>query len=93
MPSATRYEQLQPEDRMTIASMRQQSVGVRAIARVLGRSPSTISREVARNTPVDAAYGSHRAELACKARRRQAHPIARQRHPANARLGIAIGDA
>jgi len=57
--------------------MRQQSLGVRPIARVLGRSPSTISRELARNSPVDAAYGSHRAELACKARRRQARPPAK----------------
>ena len=77
MPSASRYEQLQPEDRMTIASMRQQGQSVRAMARTLGRSPSTISRELARNTGADAAYGSHRAQLSCQARRRAARPLAK----------------
>ena len=77
MHPATRYEQLQPEDRMTIASMRQQGGGVRAMARTLGRSPSTISRELSRNTPGQAAYGSHRAQQACHARRRQARPAAK----------------
>lgn len=76
MQPAARYEQLQPEDRMTIASMRQQGRSVRAMARALGRSPSTISRELTRNTPANAAYGSHRVELACRARRHQAHPAA-----------------
>ena len=38
------YQQLQPEDRMTIASMHQQDCSVRAMARTLQRSPSTISR-------------------------------------------------
>ena len=38
MQDQTKYQQLQPEDRMTIASMTQQGSGVRAMARVLGRS-------------------------------------------------------
>ncbi|WP_293188367.1 IS30 family transposase [Ottowia sp.] len=62
---------------MTIASMRQQGQSVRAMARTLGRSPSTISRELARNTGADAAYGSHRAQLSCQARRRAARPLAK----------------
>jgi IS30 family transposase len=38
--------QLQPEDRITLASLQQQKYSVCAIARVLHRSPSTISREL-----------------------------------------------
>lgn len=44
-----RYQQLQPEDRVTLASLVQQKYTVRDIALVLGRSPSTISRELLRN--------------------------------------------
>jgi IS30 family transposase len=44
-----RYQQLQPEDRVTLASLTQQRYSVRAMAQVLGRSPSTISRELRRN--------------------------------------------
>lgn len=77
MQPAPRYEQLQPEDRMTIASMRQQGRSVRAMARTLGRSPSTISRELARNTDAQAAYSSHRAQQSCQARRRGARPLAK----------------
>ena len=77
MQPAIRYDQLQPEDRMTIASMRQRNCGVRAIARMLGRAPSTISRELGRNTATDAAYGSHHAQQACRARRRQGRPAAK----------------
>ena len=35
------YRHLQPEDRMTLASLQQQSYGIRAMARALNRSPST----------------------------------------------------
>lgn len=62
------YQQLQPKDRMTIASMRQLGFSTRAVARVLNRSASTISRELARNTPAGLAYGSHVAQSACQAR-------------------------
>ena len=50
MDQTTQYRQLQPEDRMTMASMKQQGFSARAMARALGRSPSTITRELARNT-------------------------------------------
>jgi IS30 family transposase len=39
-----RHQQLQPEDRVTLVSLAQQKFGVRAMAQILGRSPSTISR-------------------------------------------------
>ena len=68
MQEQTKYQQLQPEDRMTIASMTQQGCGVRAVARALGRSASTISREISRNCDV-ASFGSHRVQLQCVARR------------------------
>ncbi len=68
------YQQLQPEDRITIASMRQQDCSVRAMARTLQRSASTISRELGRNTVGDQAYGSHLAQQACMARQLAARP-------------------
>jgi IS30 family transposase len=69
MQKPTTYQQLQPEDRMTIATMRQRGFSVRAIARTLERAPSTIAREVARNTSAGQSYGSHHAQpraLACR---------------------------
>jgi hypothetical protein len=52
MQKQTTYQQLQPEDRITIATMRQRGCSVRAIARTLERAPSTIARELARNASV-----------------------------------------
>jgi IS30 family transposase len=37
------YQQLQPEERLTIASMHLQGSSMRAMARMLGRSPATVS--------------------------------------------------
>jgi transposase len=37
-------------DRQRIATLRRRGVGVRAIAAVIGRAPSTVSRELRRNT-------------------------------------------
>ncbi|MEW5789675.1 MAG: helix-turn-helix domain-containing protein, partial [Pseudomonadota bacterium] len=47
MQKRTSYQQLQPEEHMTIASLKQQGASVRAMARTLARSPGTISRELA----------------------------------------------
>ena len=44
------YQQLQPEERVTLASLVQQKLGIREMAGLLNRSPSTISRELRRNT-------------------------------------------
>ncbi|MBP6617642.1 MAG: helix-turn-helix domain-containing protein, partial [Burkholderiaceae bacterium] len=63
-----RYQQLQPEDRVTLASLVQQKYTVRDIALVLGRSPSTISRELRRNAQ-PTGYASTTAR-ACAQRRR-----------------------
>jgi transposase, IS30 family len=45
------YAQLSYEDRQTIAFGREQALSIRAIARMLNRPPSTVSRELARNQP------------------------------------------
>ena len=56
------YHQLSREERYTIARCRAHAMSIRAIALVLGRAPSTISREVRRNAK---AYdGAYRAEPA-----------------------------
>ena len=49
METPTSYTQLRPGDRVVIAGMTRLGAGVRAIARALERSPSTISRELTRN--------------------------------------------
>jgi IS30 family transposase len=67
------YQQLQLEDRITIASMRQRGIGVRAIAHTLERGPSTIARELARNTAALQDYGSHHAQLRAAACRHHAY--------------------
>lgn len=74
MPDVSRaYRQLQPEDRVTLASLHQQGLGIRAIARVLGRSPATVSRELRRNA-CDGHYASTPAHDRCRQRRVLARP-------------------
>jgi len=69
------YTQLRPEDRVVIAGMTQLGASVRAMARALKRSPSTLSRELARNrSPADAAYASQAAHARHTARRVAARP-------------------
>src|ERR1700752_142186 len=74
MNERTRYQQLQPEDRMTMASMRQQGSSMRAMARMLGRSASTISRELGRNTLAELPYASHSAQVSSPGRRQGPRP-------------------
>ncbi len=53
---------LSQDDRLTIADLDRAGVGVRAIARELGRDPSTISRELRRNgDPAGGGYRPYRA--------------------------------
>lgn len=73
MQKQTTYQQPQPENRITIASIKQRGIGVRAIARTLERAPSTIARELARNTTTSQDYGSHHAQLRAAACRRHAY--------------------
>lgn len=67
------YRQLQPEDRVSIASLRQQGLGIRAIALVLARSPRTISRELHRNAH-EQGYASTAAQARCHQRRLRPRP-------------------
>ncbi len=78
-----RYTHLQPEERMTLASLRQQGWGIRAIATLQGRSPSTISRELRRNS-CDGSYAStpaqrKSAQRKSAQRRIDARPLPTQR--------------
>ena len=54
MKPETKYKHLGIDDRRTIAIGREQGLSIRAIARILNRSGSTISREIARNAPAGA---------------------------------------
>ncbi|MDR6861436.1 IS30 family transposase [Variovorax guangxiensis] len=58
-----------------MASMRQQGSSMRAMARMLGRSASTISRELERNTLAELPYASHSAQVSSKGRRQAARPL------------------
>lgn len=71
--SPRHYQQLQPEDRVTLASLVQQNYGIREMAVVLNRSPSTISRELSRNTGA-AGYASAQAHAQSTQRRKAARP-------------------
>lgn len=79
----TNYEHLTAEERATLMVMRADGCSQRAVARCLGRSPSTISRELARNAscgrpvgdttaviPYDASLAGKRALVLRQERRR-----------------------
>jgi len=60
------------DDRLTIADLRLAGAGVREIARELGRSPSTISRELRRNGRENSgAYRPYAAQKKCDLRARR----------------------
>lgn len=64
---------LSEDERITIADRRAAGLGIRAIAAELGRSPSTVSREIQRNCdPLTGRYHPHRAQQ--RARQRRARP-------------------
>ena len=58
-------------DRTQIAIGRQQGLGVRAIAQLIDRSPSVVSRELRRNVNADGSYKSLTAHDRAKRRRRR----------------------
>jgi transposase, IS30 family len=79
---AERGRYLRVAEREIIALGRMAGLGVRAIARLLGRAPSTVSRELVRNTyertgpsgavqPSSRRYGPWRAERLARERRRR----------------------
>ena len=71
-PRSPRY--LSEPERIAIADRLICGESMRAIARELGRAPSTISREIARNSDPDGRYRPHHAEHAARARARRPRP-------------------
>lgn len=71
--SQKRYEQIKESERHAIALALQQKQSIRAIARALGRSPSTISREIHRNAGGNG-YVSRFAHQRCCRRRIHSRP-------------------
>lgn len=82
MKPEPKYHQLGMEDRRTIAIAREQGLSIRAIARILNRSASTISREIARNAP-GSSYSCSFAQQRFVRRRRFGRP-APKLQPGNA---------
>jgi IS30 family transposase len=72
-PESGRY--LGEEERIRIADLLLRGASLRAIAAELGRSPSTVSREVRRNTqPGSEGYRPHAAQVMARARRLRPRP-------------------
>ena len=71
---AKTYEHLTLDERIELYRMRQQGQSLRTIAEVLGRSPSTISRELGRNSQTtkswSGGYEPARADRLANRRRR-----------------------
>jgi transposase, IS30 family len=65
-PRSPRY--LSEQERILIADLLRADVTVRGIAALLERSPSTVSREIRRNSDPDGRYRPHHAEHAARAR-------------------------
>lgn len=63
------YHELSIEERATIQVCNLQGLGLRATARMLDRSPSTISREVRRNTVPGGTYQVATAQSLMRQRR------------------------
>lgn len=78
---------LSEDERIEIADLRQSGLSMRAIATRLGRAPSTISRELRRNTVAGRRYQpfeAHRRAAVRRARHR------RRRVETNIRLGVVV---
>ncbi|ROS77726.1 IS30 family transposase [Curtobacterium sp. PhB130] len=71
-PRSGRY--LSEKDRLRIADLRLAGVGIRQIAAELGRAPSTVSRELARNSTRNGDYRPYAAEKRCRVRARRPKP-------------------
>jgi IS30 family transposase len=83
-PRSPRY--LSEQERIRVADLHGAGVTIRGIAADLGRAPSTVSREIRRNSGPDGRYRPHYADQAARAR--ACKP--RQRRVA---LDLVLGDA
>src|SRR3990167_2216348 len=68
------YTELSVEERATIQVGQYQGLSQREIARMLGRSPSTISRELRRNRSLNWRYVAHVAQAHTRERRKVCRP-------------------
>ena len=75
-PHATKISSryLSEDERVTIADLHRAGLSSRAIAEQVRRSPSTVSRELARNSAPDGRYGAGAAQRLAAARRRRPRP-------------------
>jgi transposase, IS30 family len=73
MKQESSYKQLDYQERQTIAICRELGLSIRAIARVLGRAPSTVSREITRNCG-GSSYSCRFAHQRFVRRRRHSRP-------------------
>ena len=78
-PPSSNHCQLQSEDRVSFASLKQQNYSVYAIARQLRRSLAATSRELQRSGN-PSGYGSAKAQCRSLERRRSGRPAIKQ-HP------------
>lgn len=65
------YQQITRDERYLIGRLRGQRMSIRAIAKRMGRSPSTITRELRRNRREDGGYRAERAQEMANSRRRK----------------------
>ena len=72
-PKQQHYQQLDYQERQTISICREMDLSIRAIARILNRSPSTVSPEISRNCR-GATYSCHFAHQRFVRRRRHGRP-------------------
>jgi len=63
------YRQITSGERYAIQALRLQGLSLRAIARQVGRAPSTVSRELARNLSSQGRYSPFKADQQSRARR------------------------
>ncbi|BDX33398.1 hypothetical protein TUM20985_39450 [Mycobacterium antarcticum] len=84
---SSRY--LSQDERIEIADLRQSGLSLRAIASRLGRSPSTISRELRRNAIAGRGYRPFDAHRRATARRERHH---RRRVDISDRLGALVAE-
>ena len=66
-----KYRQIASEERYVIQALRRQGLCVRAIARQVGRAPSSVSRELRRNLSTQGRYSPPKADSYAVARRRR----------------------
>lgn len=83
------YTELSIEERATIQVGQYQDLSQREIARLLGRSPSTISREFRRNQSLNGGYVAHVAQAHTRDRRIVCRP-ARKLIPGNERFELVL---